>query len=211
MKRVISTLVIAASLFTFAGAGLAQQLDAKTQQALLDALNDEYKALATYQQVIEQFGDIRPFTNIMKAEQTHVEELLPLFEKYGVAVPENEWIGKITAFASIEDALKAGVQAEIENAQMYDEFFTFVQEQDILQVFTQLRDASQEKHLPAFQRGAERGAGLGSGRGAQGQGQGRGQNTQGQGQGQSQDNGREQGQGQGNGNGNGQGQGKGRN
>ncbi len=209
MKRVISTLVIAASLFTFAGAGLAQQLDAKTQQALLDALNDEYKALATYQQVIEQFGDIRPFTNIMKAEQTHVEELLPLFEKYGVAVPKNEWIGKIPAFDSIEDALKAGMQAEIENAQMYDEFFTFVQEQDILQVFTQLRDASQEKHLPAFQRGAERGAGLGSGRAAQGQGQGRGQNSQGQGQGQDQGNGREQGQGQGNGNG--QGQGKGRN
>lgn len=209
MKRVISTLVIAASLFTFAGAGLAQQLDAKTQQALLDALNDEYKALATYQQVIKQFGDIRPFTNIMKAEQTHVEELLPLFEKYGVAVPKNEWIGKIPAFDSIEDALKAGVQAEIENAQMYDEFFTFIQEQDILQVFTQLRDASQEKHLPAFQRGAERGAGLGSGRAAQGQGQGRGQNSQGQGQGQDQGNGREQGQG--NGNGNGQGQGKGRN
>ncbi|GAK59066.1 hypothetical protein U27_06042 [Candidatus Vecturithrix granuli] len=197
MKRVIASLVIVASLFTFAGTGLAQQLDARTQQALLDALNDEYKALATYQQVIKQFGEIRPFTNIMKAEQTHVEELLPLFEKYGVAVPENEWIGKIPAFASIEDALKAGVQAEIENAQIYDEFFTFVQEQDVLQVFKQLRDASQDKHLPAFQRGLERGSGLGSGRAAQGQGQGRGQNAQGQGQGQGQGNGNGQGQGNG--------------
>lgn len=206
MKRVISSLIIIASLFTFAGTGFAQQLDARTQQALLDALNDEYKALATYQQVIKQFGEIRPFTNIMKAEQTHVEELLPLFEKYGVAVPENEWIGKIPAFASIEDALKAGVQAEIENAQMYDEFFTFVQEQDVLQVFKQLRDASQDKHLPAFQRGLERGSGQGSGRAAQGQGQGRGQNAQGQGQGQGQGNGN--GQGQGNGNGQGQGNGK---
>jgi len=206
MKRVISSLIIIASLFTFAGTGFAQQLDARTQQALLDALNDEYKTLATYQQVIAQFGEIRPFTNIMQSEQTHVQELLPLFEKYGVAVPENEWIGKIPAFASIEDALKAGVQAEIENAQMYDEFFTFVQEQDVLQVFKQLRDASQDKHLPAFQRGLERGSGQGSGRAAQGQGQGRGQNAQGQGQGQGQGNGN--GQGQGNGNGQGQGNGK---
>ena len=64
MKRLIASLVIVASLFTFAGTGFAQQLDEKTQQALLDALNDEYKALATYQKVIEQFGEIRPFTNI---------------------------------------------------------------------------------------------------------------------------------------------------
>ena len=199
MKRLIASFVIVASLFTFTGTGFAQQLDARTQQALLDALNDEYKALATYQKVIEQFGEVRPFTNIMKAEQTHVEELLPLFEKYGVAVPENEWIGKIPDFASIEDALKAGVEAEIENAKMYDEFFTFVQEQDILAVFKQLRDASQEKHLPAFQRGLERGSGQGSGRG------------QGQGQSQGSGNGQNQGQGQGQGNGNGNGQGKGKN
>jgi len=205
MKRFIASLVIVASLFIYVGTGFAQQLDERTQQALLDALNDEYKALATYQKVIEQFGEVRPFTNIKKAEQTHVNELLPLFEKYGLEVPENEWIGKIPDFASIEDALKAGVEAEIENAKMYDEFFTFVQEQDILDVFKQLRDASQEKHLPAFQRALERGSGQGSGRG-QGQGQ-----RQGSGNGQNQSQNQGQGQGQGNGNGNGNGQGKGKN
>ena len=40
----------------------------------------------------------------------------------------------------------------IENAALYDELFSKVDNQDIIAVFTSLRDASQDKHLPAFQR-----------------------------------------------------------
>lgn len=173
MKRTISSLIIVASLFAFGVSGFAQQLNEKTQQAMLDALNDEYKAEALYQKVIKKFGDVRPFANIVKAEQTHISELLPLFEKYGVDVPENEWAEKVPEYASLEEACKAGVEAEIENAKMYDEFFTFVQEEDIIEVFTRLRDASQEKHLPAFERCAERGESRGQGQGNNGQGKGR--------------------------------------
>lgn len=176
MKKVISGLVLAVSLLTFAAASFAQELDAKTQQALIDAINDEYKAKATYQKVIDKFGAVRPFSNIINAEQHHIEELLPLFQKYGVEVPKDEWYAKVPEFATIQDACAAGVQAEIENAGMYDEFFKFVQEKDIIDVFTALRDASQDKHLKAFQRCRS-----GQGRGQrQNQGQGR---NQGQGQG----------------------------
>jgi hypothetical protein len=158
-------------------------LDAQTQQALIDAINDEYKAKATYQKVLEKFGDVRPFSNIIKAEEHHIEELLPLFEKYGMAVPEDSWYAKVPEFATIDEALRAGVEAEIENAKMYDEFFKFVEEQDIIDVFKALRDASQDKHLPAFQRGLERG---GTGQGQRSTGQGRGQRDSNQGQGQNQ-------------------------
>ncbi|MDJ0902977.1 MAG: hypothetical protein QNJ55_29670 [Xenococcus sp. MO_188.B8] len=34
------------------------------QKALVEALQDEYKARATYRLVISEFGEIRPFTNI---------------------------------------------------------------------------------------------------------------------------------------------------
>ena len=172
MKRFIVSIFIASSLMVISGTGNAQELDAKTQQALINAINDEYKARAVYQKVLDTFGDVRPFSNIIKAETTHVELLLPLFEKYGVAVPADDWYDKVPAFATLQEACEAGVDAEIENAGMYDEFFTFVQEQDIRDTFTRLRDASQEKHLPAFQRCAENGSGKGSGRS---QGQRRGQ------------------------------------
>lgn len=182
MKNVITSLVVVAALFAAVGTGYAQQLDEKTQQALIDAINDEYKAKATYQKVIDTFGVVRPFTNIIKAEQQHIDFLLPLFAKYDVEVPKDEWASKVPAFATLQDAFEAGVQAEIDNATMYDEFFNVVQEQDILDVFKQLRDASQEKHLPAFQRNASRGmSGRGQGRNAQFQGKGRNAQAQGQG------------------------------
>jgi hypothetical protein len=161
---------------SIAGSAYAEHLDAKTQQALIDAIQDEYKARALYRKVIERFGPVRPFANIIKAEEQHIAELKPLFEKYGVDIPKDEWYPKVPEFATVLDACEAGVKAEIENAGMYDEFFTFVKEQDVIDVFTRLRNASQEKHLRAFQRCVDRSSGRGRGRGpgkGQGQQQGR--------------------------------------
>ena len=49
---------------------------------LLLALNDEYHALATYQQINKDFGDPRPFSNIVQAEAKHAERLKQIFETY---------------------------------------------------------------------------------------------------------------------------------
>ena len=48
--------------------------------ALLEALDDEYRAWSTYDQVLRDFGDVRPFINIREAEARHIETLL---EHYG--------------------------------------------------------------------------------------------------------------------------------
>ena len=162
MKKIMTSLLVIASLMAIVGSAYAEQLDAKTQQALIDAIQDEYKARALYQKVIDKFGAVRPFSNIIKAEEQHIAELKPLFEQYGVDIPQDEWYAKVPEFATVLGACEAGVKAEIENARMYDEFFNFVKEQDIIDVFTRLRNTSQEKHLPAFQRCAQTG---GSGRG----------------------------------------------
>jgi len=177
MKIIIISLLVIGGFFTFTGFGFAGQLDAKTQQALLDAIQDEYKARVLYQKVIDKFGKVRPFSNIIRAEETHIRELLPLFEKYDVDVPHDEWPDKVPEFATLREACEAGVRAEIDNAKMYDEFFEFVQEQDILVIFKNLRDASQLRHLPAFQRCAEREAAQNP-RGGWGAGKGGGRNRQ---------------------------------
>ncbi|PIE42699.1 MAG: DUF2202 domain-containing protein, partial [Gammaproteobacteria bacterium] len=52
--------------------------------ALIEALDDEYKARATYRYVIDTFGPVRPFINIVNAETRHIQALIPLFHKYGV-------------------------------------------------------------------------------------------------------------------------------
>jgi hypothetical protein len=130
----------------------SEELSQAEVEALNEALQDEYKAEATYQKVVDNFGDVRPFTNIIRAEQTHSGALKTLYVKYGLTIPQNEWSDKIPDFISVADACEAGVEAEVTNVAIYDRLFSQVDNQDILQVFTALRDASQEKHLPAFQR-----------------------------------------------------------
>jgi|GEM_PF-1531353 len=121
-------------------------------EALNAALDDEYKAHATYARVIEDFGQVKPFSNIINAEKSHIAELLELYEKYDLEPVDDKWIGQIGPAENVGEACKVGVQAEIENAALYDELFEKVDNQDIIAVFTSLRDASRDKHLPAFQR-----------------------------------------------------------
>lgn len=128
---------------------------------LLEALDDEYKAYATYDQVIEDFSLLAPFSNIRDAEGRHIAALLRLFEKYNLPVPANTWPGQVDRYATLEEACRAGVEAEIANAAMYDRLMGKTQRPDILRVLKNLQAASQQRHLPAFRRCLARGTGLG--------------------------------------------------
>jgi hypothetical protein len=124
-------------------------------EALGMALDDEYKAWSVYDQVIADFGAVRPFSSIQKAEEKHIAALVTLFDRYGLTVPANEWPGNVPSFDTLAEACEAGVQAEIENAALYDQLFTMVDNNDIIRVFTSLQQASLTKHLPAFERCAQ--------------------------------------------------------
>jgi hypothetical protein len=121
-------------------------------EALRIALDDEYKAWSAYEQVIADFGAVRPFTQIQEAEETHIDALVTLFDRYGLEVPANEVAGTIPSFDTLAEACEAGVQAEIDNAALYDQLFDLVDNPDLIQVFTSLQQASETKHLPAFER-----------------------------------------------------------
>ena len=129
--------------------------------ALKDTLDDEYKSRETYAQVIHDFGEVRPFINIVDAEARHASALLGLFEKYDVSPPANRWAGKAPHFSSAHAACVAGVQGEIENVALYDRALKSTRRPDILTVYQALRSASQDRHLPAFQRCAQRSPGRG--------------------------------------------------
>jgi hypothetical protein len=138
-------------------------LDAKTAQALTDALNDEYRAHAFYEGFIAKFGAVTPFANIVRAESAHIEAVKSLMVRYGMSVPADTFAGQIKIPATLNEALQAGIDAEKANVAMYDRF-TFVKESDIQAVFSQLRNVSQTRHLTAFERALGSGAvhGLGN-------------------------------------------------
>lgn len=129
-----------------------EEISANEIEALNAAINDEYKARATYKRVIEELGDVRPFSNIMNSENMHISQLESIYNKYLLEIPQDTWYNKVPIFTNINDACSAGVTAEIENANLYDELMKKVNNQDITEVFISLRDASKNNHLPAFQR-----------------------------------------------------------
>lgn len=124
--------------------------------ALNAALDDEHHAWATYDQVIRDFGLVRPFSNIRDAEARHIDALLVLFERYGVPVPANPWPGRVERYPTLHDACVAAVAAEIANAALYERLLASTTRPDILAVFGNLQEASQQRHLRAFQRCVER-------------------------------------------------------
>ncbi len=209
-----------------------QPLSTAERNALEVALQDEYKSRATYSRVLADFGTVRPFSNIVRAEGRHVAMLTQLYTRYGVPVPADTWATRVPAFDTLLAAAEASVQGEMDNGSLYDKLLADVTNPEVRAVFAALQYATMEHHLPAFQRfvdrasaglngqgrgqGYGRGNGLGNGRGyGRGNGLGNGQgygrrNGLGNGQGYGRRNGLGNGQGYGRGNGLGNGQGYGR-
>ncbi|MBT4722869.1 DUF2202 domain-containing protein [Candidatus Falkowbacteria bacterium] len=127
------------------------ELDQQTVGYLEAALADERKARATYEAVINSFGNVRPFINIIRAEEQHIAMLKGLFDKYGVEIPEdNTVLGSLPS--TLSEVCAVGVQAEIDNDQLYQDMIGSINEQDIKEVFTSLAAASLNMHLPAFEK-----------------------------------------------------------
>jgi len=135
------------------------------EEALRRALEDEYHARATYRAVLDAFGDVRPFVNIVESEERHIQALKRLFEKHGLAVPHDNWAGRVPAPESLERACEDAVEAELENAALYEKLIEAAHgHPEAQETFRRLRAASQERHLPAFERASGR-EGRGDGRG----------------------------------------------
>ena len=183
MKRILKVLAMTLALAALPVLALAQETAAPAEDAfgsaavvegktytleemLTYALQDEYAAEAEYMAIQEAFGVGNPYANIMKAEVTHQNELLPLFEAYGIPVPENTAAEHVVLPATLQETYEIGVEAEIKNIAMYEAFLAQDDlPEDVAAVFTDLMNASQS-HLEAFSRNAEKdGLGVGNGQG----------------------------------------------
>jgi len=147
--------------------------DAATQAAMCEALDDEYKACASYRAVIAAFGAVRPFVNIVEAEARHAAALLALFARFGLTPPADRWAGKIEPPESLAAACAAAVAAEIENGEMYERLLAAIGHPAVRAVMLRLQAASCDNHLPAFRRCLDRERGGRGGRRREGGGGGR--------------------------------------
>jgi rubrerythrin len=144
------------------------------EEALHAALDDEYRARATYRAVLDRWGDVRPFVNIVESEERHIRALEDLCIRHGVSIPPDSWPSRVSLPESLEAACRAAVEAERENGDLYRRLMEAAGGRlDVEAVFRRLRDASQRNHLPAFERALDRER-HGGGRGRRGGDGGRG-------------------------------------
>ena len=150
-------------------AGASADTEYSLEEMLVYAIEDEYLAQAEYDVIMDAYGIAKPFSNIIKAEATHISLLEPLFVEHDVTVPEKDWKSLVAVPESLDAAYAIGVETEERNIAMYESFLKEDLPDDVREVFEALMNAS-EKHLAAFQRQVD---GVTGGRG-QGQGQGNG-------------------------------------
>lgn len=164
MNKKILTIVMLffSTLFLFAetgfgAAGAKESAPSWTvEQMLKYAIEDEYFARAEYVAIMEHFNVSRPFATIKKAEDTHISLLEDLYRARNIAIPTDTANAYVMLPQNLEEAYRAGEQAEIANIEMYSKFLESPllkarENADILSVFTRLKNAS-ESHLAAFRK-----------------------------------------------------------
>ena len=132
-------------------AGASVDNEYSLEEMLVYAMEDEYLAQAEYDVIMDTYGVQKPFSNIIKAEATHISLLEPLFEEYDVSVPEKDWESLVVVPETLDAAYAIGVDAEEKNIAMYESFLKENLPDDVREAFEALMNAS-EKHLAAFQR-----------------------------------------------------------
>ena len=158
IAAVISTATPAQAGSTLWGAVAARSDSNPSLQSMLTyAIQDEYSARAEYEAIMAKFGSMKPFSNIIQSEQSHIAWLKDAYAARKLFVPSDEASKHTVIPVTLKSAFEIGVQAEIANIAMYDQFLATEvvkkpENATLKTLFTHLRDAS-KNHLRAFQRG----------------------------------------------------------
>lgn len=140
---------------TYGAASASTDTSYTLEEMLTFAIEDEYIARAEYELIMDEFGVQRPFSNIMKSEETHISLLTPPFEAYGIDMPADPSSHVIALPDTLAETFAVGVEAEINNIAMYEKFLATELPDDVRDVFERLK-ATSENHLKAFENGASR-------------------------------------------------------
>jgi len=129
--------------------------DTEIVLAALMGPDGEYAAAASYLAVLDKYGSVEPYQTIYQAELRHIDALIRQLERQGEVVPENPYLGKITAPEDLVSAAEAWAIGEVLNVELYDLLISKTDNENLLKVLGNLRSASLDSHLPAFELAAQ--------------------------------------------------------
>jgi hypothetical protein len=138
----------------------AKMTDTEIVLAALMGPDGEYAAAASYESVLDKYGQVEPYATIYQAELRHINALTRQLQNLGEPVPSNPYTGKIIAPKNLTSAAEAWAEGEILNVELYDDLIDKTDNSNLLRVLGNLRRASLESHLQAFELAAENGGTL---------------------------------------------------
>lgn len=141
----------ALSLEGYGAIGALADKDLSILDMLMYAVQDEYLAHGEYLAIINKFGNQKPYTNIVSAEETHLAYLKEVYLSYGIDFPSDYSADHIVIPNNLLEAAQTGVQAEIDNIKMYKIFLTYDLPENVFEVFSALKSGS-DSHLISFQK-----------------------------------------------------------
>ncbi|HYN03889.1 MAG TPA: DUF2202 domain-containing protein [Vicinamibacteria bacterium] len=170
----LAGLLVLAPAASGRGTERSEPLSGSVKAAVEEALLDELRGEAMYSRVLKDHGDVRPFSNVVRAERRHAAFLEDLLKARGLAAPAPQAGAEVLGYASVKEACIAAVAFETTNVALYDRLLAAGPlPDDAKRAFDHNRMASLDHHKPAFERcagvattqGAGRCAGHGAGHG----------------------------------------------
>lgn len=124
--------------------------DQTSLKAALDVvLADEYKARAEYALIVDQFGSVNPYVQLIQAETNHIAALSRIYDAFGWTLPADNGAAFAVAPTSLEASYQIGIDAETANIALYETYLNTDLPDSVARVFANLQWAS-EHHLAAF-------------------------------------------------------------
>lgn len=124
--------------------------DTTSLKAALDVvLADEYKARAEYEAIVDKYGAVSPYVQLIRAETNHINALIRIYDAFDFAIPADNGVSFVTLPSSLEASYAIGIQAETANIALYQSYLDTDLPTSVRSVFLNLQNAS-ENHLAAF-------------------------------------------------------------
>ncbi|AEV29031.1 hypothetical protein SpiGrapes_1214 [Sphaerochaeta pleomorpha str. Grapes] len=109
------------------------------------AIEDEYLAQAKCAFIIEKFGEQKIYSDLLALQGFYIEKLKELYAQLALTPPSDRAMEHFEKPSTLKEAAEQGVKDEMENMAMYVYFLTFPLPEPIEDVFTRLREGSEDQ------------------------------------------------------------------
>jgi hypothetical protein len=114
------------------------------------ATTSKYKTCALYRMVLQAFGPVQPFKDLLKLEEKYQMVLTGLARRYNYPLPADEWEGQVEIPVSFVEACEEAIQLELENDGLYISLMQDGLDPALQRVLLRMRNVSLSSHQPSF-------------------------------------------------------------